>query len=46
MGQVLIESDWNLKIIDWKDKDIKYYVLIESDWNLKLTSEVNPIGNL
>ena len=32
---VLIESDWNLKIVAPDYKQIAAYVLIESDWNLK-----------
>ena len=33
---VLIESDWNLKILDAKEWIEEMKVLIESDWNLKL----------
>ena len=33
--RVLIESDWNLKVIDSLKQLTRYSVLIESDWNLK-----------
>ena len=32
---VLIESDWNLKVLDSSNEVRKIEVLIESDWNLK-----------
>ena len=32
---VLIESDWNLKVIICCNPSRRYQVLIESDWNLK-----------
>ena len=32
---VLIESDWNLKIEEVWSICERFYVLIESDWNLK-----------
>ena len=38
--KVLIESDWNLKIIPSKDTGMYDTVLIESDWNLKVTAFV------
>ena len=34
---VLIESDWNLKLIVWVTDCLVRQVLIESDWNLKET---------
>ena len=33
--QVLIESDWNLKVIETEEPPVVVAVLIESDWNLK-----------
>ena len=33
--QVLIESDWNLKVTGITFRQTSYEVLIESDWNLK-----------
>ena len=33
--KVLIESDWNLKVLRWATNNTKLVVLIESDWNLK-----------
>ena len=32
---VLIESDWNLKLYQYRDQIEVVEVLIESDWNLK-----------
>ena len=32
---VLIESDWNLKVVVMQIMDDAWVVLIESDWNLK-----------
>ena len=34
-SMVLIESDWNLKVLAKKILKHYYTVLIESDWNLK-----------
>ena len=36
MALVLIESDWNLKIISVSLFLVASFVLIESDWNLKI----------
>ena len=33
--QVLIESDWNLKMLTAHAQSFLHSVLIESDWNLK-----------
>ena len=44
---VLIESDWNLKIEEVWSICERFYVLIESDWNLKDTKDciiVVPAG--
>ena len=35
MKNVLIESDWNLKMLVRRTQDEIDLVLIESDWNLK-----------
>ena len=36
---VLIESDWNLKLLTRRNRSFARGVLIESDWNLKVTSK-------
>ena len=36
---VLIESDWNLKLYQYRDQIEVVEVLIESDWNLKQINE-------
>ena len=41
--QVLIESDWNLKVTGITFRQTSYEVLIESDWNLK-TMPVTATG--
>ena len=37
---VLIESDWNLKIEEVWSICERFYVLIESDWNLKDVTQI------
>ena len=36
---VLIESDWNLKLLLLAHQEYRWDVLIESDWNLKMFFE-------
>ena len=43
MWQVLIESDWNLKLDDWYKWYDDHCVLIESDWNLKYTGSSDDV---
>ena len=42
---VLIESDWNLKIVKIICNLFCCYVLIESDWNLKQKVEAYAVGS-
>ena len=39
---VLIESDWNLKLIGTVSAACLAFVLIESDWNLKISNRYAP----
>ena len=43
---VLIESDWNLKMLVRRTQDEIDLVLIESDWNLKEVNTADGIKNL
>ena len=43
---VLIESDWNLKLIGTVSAACLAFVLIESDWNLKLSACICELYHL
>ena len=46
MFQVLIESDWNLKMITINQKKHSgNTVLIESDWNLKYVARIKSVAS-
>ena len=40
---VLIESDWNLKLLKASFSLAASFVLIESDWNLKVTATADGV---
>ena len=46
MMRVLIESDWNLKVVSAFPAPHGALVLIESDWNLKVISNIKNLLNL
>ena len=43
---VLIESDWNLKVIVQCGENQRLSVLIESDWNLKLITSHKRLASV